>query len=367
MKRVVISSLVRYNANTGGYNVGDCVKRALTIAFGEDYNDIARQLNQTRKESRSSQFNTDQNISVFLSKRGLHMTKMPNYDMTVSEFADAHPQGTYLIYCGKNVGKTKNGRSNHMLCIVDGDVYDSWDSMNTIVTHYCKVTGDARDFGTTNVDVIVPDIHDFVEQYLDQLQNKFPYGELRINEPDFEPVDSIEGIDNYMGTNRGGDSFEFRIYIQWIEGSFEPVRFYSPKYNVHKTFIVKMNPSQDIDTNLLNNKKRLKQRIYDWLYEIKKLIDDSENSKSIEVNPNYHGNRRKLMKLPEWARPLVSSFEEGKKSSWGDYPFTVYIDPLPGDPRAHEGSARVEGWTLTELKENLEAYRTNFLRAGYDY
>ena len=364
MKRVVVSSLIKYNANTSDNHVGDCVKRSIAIAFRMDYNDAGKELNRVKRERGLPSFNTTSNIMAFLAERGLRFTFMPESDTTVEEFADAHPSGTYVLLTG-DAKKAAKGYSSHMLTIVNGDVYDSWNSLKHIVVQYCKVEDETSAFDNTSVDVIVPDIYEFVQQYVAQLQNKFPYGTITIGDHAFEPVDTINGIENYMGTEYGNDTFKFRLRIEWFPDAFEPVRFYNPKYSVHNTFVVKMDVSQDVETNLINNKKRLKQRIYDWIYEIRKLIDDSEKSKSIEVHPKYYGNKRKLMKLPEWARPLVRWFDEGRKSSWGDDPFVISMDPLPDDP--NQDTVRVEGWTLTELKKNLEWYRTDFARSGYDY
>ena len=361
MKRVILGELIRYNANTGNKHVGDCVKRSISIAFRMDYNDAGKELNRIKREHGYPSFNCTSNIIAFLEERGLRFTTITELKPTVEEFANEHPSGTYILLTG-NEKKAAQGVSSHMLTIVNGDVYDSWDSLSHLVVRYCKVEDETAPFSNTGVDAIVPDIHDFVEQYIGHIQDKFPYGYIQINEPDFEPVDGVNGIEGYAGTEYGGDSFEFRIFIDWIEGSFEPVKFYNPKYNVHKTFIVKMNPTHDLDTNLANNKKRLKQRIYDWLYEVRKLIDDSEKSRSIETHPRFHGRKRDLMKLPEWSRPLIKEFLPAER----EYEFwLIYMDPLPDDPNQDE--VRVEGDTLTELKYNLEWYRTDFARSGYDY
>lgn len=44
---------------------------------------------------------------------------------TVSDFSDDHKQGTYVL--------ALNG---HVVCVVDGDYYDTWNSGNEIVLYY---------------------------------------------------------------------------------------------------------------------------------------------------------------------------------------------------------------------------------------
>ena len=47
MKRYISSAdYVNYNANSRGNNVGDCVKRALSMAFDMDYNQTSKELNE---------------------------------------------------------------------------------------------------------------------------------------------------------------------------------------------------------------------------------------------------------------------------------------------------------------------------------
>ena len=44
---------------------------------------------------------------------------------TVRDFADDHPVGTYVV-----------GTGNHVVTIINGIVYDSWDSRNEIPQYY---------------------------------------------------------------------------------------------------------------------------------------------------------------------------------------------------------------------------------------
>lgn len=44
---------------------------------------------------------------------------------TVSDFADEHPDGIYVLATG-----------SHAVCVKNGDILDSWDSSNEIITYY---------------------------------------------------------------------------------------------------------------------------------------------------------------------------------------------------------------------------------------
>ena len=43
---IISADLVRYNANIRGKNVGDCVKRSLSLAFNIDYGQLEKELQQ---------------------------------------------------------------------------------------------------------------------------------------------------------------------------------------------------------------------------------------------------------------------------------------------------------------------------------
>jgi hypothetical protein len=45
--------------------------------------------------------------------------------MTVAEFSDRHPHGRYII-----------GTGSHAVACVDGDIIDSWYSLDEIVKYY---------------------------------------------------------------------------------------------------------------------------------------------------------------------------------------------------------------------------------------
>lgn len=44
---------------------------------------------------------------------------------TIEQFAEDHPQGTYIVATG-----------THVVCVKDGQILDSWNSANEVPTYY---------------------------------------------------------------------------------------------------------------------------------------------------------------------------------------------------------------------------------------
>lgn len=159
MANIIIegSEWVRYNANTSANNVGDCVKRALSLAFNLSYSTVGKQLAQLSNElNKEWDVNTLSYSSKFVYGRWLKEQGLTKYPITIpldeittlDEFADAHSQGTWLV----ETGKKKDGPTTHIVVIIDGRIYDSWDSRDQYAHAYWEVPEVTHSFGE-NVDL----------------------------------------------------------------------------------------------------------------------------------------------------------------------------------------------------------------------
>lgn len=120
-------SYVFYNPNPNNLRVGDCVVRALCKALNKEwetaYIEVACQgLKYYDMPSANYVWGS------LLHEKGFRQYSIPSICpacMSVETFAKEHPKGTYVLGC-----------QSHVVTVVDGNIYDSWDSSEELVLFY---------------------------------------------------------------------------------------------------------------------------------------------------------------------------------------------------------------------------------------
>lgn len=108
---------IYYNPNPLGLNVGDCVVRMLTIVLNKSWDDAFDIL---AEESKKHANMPSANIVWFDILKDLgYKQNYLEYEMTVEEFCNRFNEGLFII-----------GTGTHVLTVVDGNFYDSWNSKN---------------------------------------------------------------------------------------------------------------------------------------------------------------------------------------------------------------------------------------------
>lgn len=106
------------NLNPNGEKVSDCVTRAISLASNLSYSTIRRKLRST-----SQLLDCESSLCVtcysFLIQEVLGGIPRNCMGMTVGEFADLHPNGTYLIRI-----------KGHLTCVKDGVLMDIWNCLS---------------------------------------------------------------------------------------------------------------------------------------------------------------------------------------------------------------------------------------------
>ncbi len=118
-----------YNPNPKNQRVGDCAVRAISKAVGTDWQDAYIGLCAEGLALRDMP-NSNFVWGMFLKKYGFSESMIssvcPNC-ITVSQFAKDHPKGRYVLAC-----------QSHVVAVVNGTYFDTWDSGNEIVLYFYK-------------------------------------------------------------------------------------------------------------------------------------------------------------------------------------------------------------------------------------
>lgn len=118
---------IRYNTNPVSNLVGDCVVRAISILTDETWDDVYWGIaiqGFLMKDMPSS----NSVWGEYLTRKGFRREVIPNTCpacYSVREFCEEHPYGKYLLATG-----------SHVIAVVDGDYYDTWDSGDEIPIYY---------------------------------------------------------------------------------------------------------------------------------------------------------------------------------------------------------------------------------------
>lgn len=110
---------VKYNPNPTGRNVGDCAIRAVAKALNTSWED-AYDMVATNGYAMGDMPSSDSVWGSVLRQHGFYRKAIPNSCpdcYTVSDFCVDNPVGTFVL-----------GLGGHVTTVVDGDIYDSWDS-----------------------------------------------------------------------------------------------------------------------------------------------------------------------------------------------------------------------------------------------
>ena len=118
---------VKYNPSPVGAKVGDCSVRAITAALGVDW-ESAYVLLCNAGFQMADMPSSNAVISAVLRKHGFYRKAIPDTCpncYTVRDFCREYSKGVYVL-----------GTGSHVVAVIDGDYYDSWDSGDEIPQYY---------------------------------------------------------------------------------------------------------------------------------------------------------------------------------------------------------------------------------------
>lgn len=114
---------IEFNPNPSGRRVGDCAVRAVSKALGLDW-ETAYAMIASAGYLMGDMPSSDSVWGAVLRKNGFYRQAIPDNCpdcYTAEDFCRDNPRGTFVL-----------GFGGHVATVVDGDIYDSWDSSNEI-------------------------------------------------------------------------------------------------------------------------------------------------------------------------------------------------------------------------------------------
>lgn len=123
-----MANYVYFNVNPDKYKVSDCVSRAITFATDYKYSDVRRMLFFSSKLMKCAKLNCA--CYAHLLDNTLKFPRVKCRGLTINEFAENNPIGTYLIRI-----------QSHLTVIKDGTLYDIWDCRNELCDIVWKRVG----------------------------------------------------------------------------------------------------------------------------------------------------------------------------------------------------------------------------------
>lgn len=120
-------SYIFYNPNPRGRFVGDCVIRAVCKVTHQDWRTVHADLSDLSDEMCNNMC-ADEVWGEYLLQRGFTRHSVRNtcpYCYTVRRFCEDHPYGHHML-------KT----SGHVVAVINGNYYDTFDSGNDAVMYY---------------------------------------------------------------------------------------------------------------------------------------------------------------------------------------------------------------------------------------
>ena len=116
-----------YNPNPKNRSIEDCVIRAIAKVTGQTWDEAFIGITMASFDVKDMP-SSGRAWKAYISDIGFYRTPIPNtcpICYTIKNFCDDHMLGRYLLVTDK-----------HLVAVVDGDYYDTWDSGDEIPVEY---------------------------------------------------------------------------------------------------------------------------------------------------------------------------------------------------------------------------------------
>lgn len=373
-KVIDAASLVRYNANVRGNNVGDCVCRSISFAFDLPYSQVGKLLNAKMKEVHRKDWRYSDVYGEVIADLGGSSKLGTTIDNetgevlrhgypTVEEFADENPKGCYLITCGKNPNDSK---TSHLVCIVDNKIYDSWDCLN----YYAKTFYDCSNINRhvesediiDNMEDYIQYAVDIIESEIDRLAKKWIVSQEDAN---------IQWVFDIENAAYNGYTILLNYYFEYSISGYSDKDQGELRFKINCALKPGMTDQQAKDFIL----KTVKQRSYDRMYVVRETIKKDiesfhaaheEGAETADQRYMYIGpaEERFIKQLPGKVKRYIQSIEIYKPGQYYDS-YRVTLRRLPGD--TGPSTVDFQSYEAAGCRKMIERYVKTFERPWDDY
>lgn len=362
MKRIIkAADLEYYNANVRQKAVGDCVKRAISLAYNKSYTEVSKDCREQEKATHFA-FNSKYSIERLLKQYGI-LSQGQYYRTddkpTVNDFADSH-SGTWLLLCGK----TNNSGSTHMVAVINGTIYDTWDSGTYLVYNYYEVSKGA--YETSDIKDHMDELIDYAYDLIDKTATKY------------QAKYKLDGhFERYADAAVKGYAFEIPYMYTWNgKEDVHPDATHRMLNNKNENGFVAVftfTPTTEFDEAKRIVEKNAKEKTYNFFYylyqdfkqakEAAELVDDMPRS---QERMYFRDGREKRFynSLPLWIKHLTRNIDVQKPGQYSDS-YELYIDPLPNDP--HQQVVEFAAYDSKGILNEIEIYKKSYKRPYDDY
>ena len=118
-------AFIFYNSNPCNKRIGDCVIRAIALAMGIPWINAYTELSIYGLEN-CDMPSSNSLWGNFLREHDFQVFPLVN-KTTIKQFSEDNPIGTYILATG-----------DHVVTVINGDYYDTWDSGDEIIAYYFK-------------------------------------------------------------------------------------------------------------------------------------------------------------------------------------------------------------------------------------
>lgn len=127
-----MSQWISYNANPHSKRVGDCTVRAISKALGQSWEQTYTEL-ALQGMILSDMPSANHVWGAYLKHKGFERKLIPDSCpdcYTVADFCEDNPEGTYILAI-----------SGHVVTVISGQYYDTWDSGSEVPIYFWKKKG----------------------------------------------------------------------------------------------------------------------------------------------------------------------------------------------------------------------------------